>query len=380
MPAKKTIKGQKVKPQTEDISIVFTLIPTDLIDDNPYNSRRFYLDNEVDELGDSLEAFGLRQVPTGRKKDGRYQIAFGHKRLRAFRRNAKKDPKHEPPWTQMPVLVKELTDQQMFDYSLEENLRRSDVTPIGIARAIEKFTFDHPEVLDKDIAKAHNMSESNVSNMRRVLRLPQQFLDMIDKEEINLTQGRELASLVEREDAEKAMGEVITRLHDPARKYADTVEGIRQAINEYIVENGGEVKTKQTRKKKEAAEVADKNISQEKSAGQKAEPPAAQQPLIKDLPAQPAAEKEQPAAETKAVQPPAPAVEKAATSEAPKVTWTRKIVLEERPDGVAIILQSQGKSMNIQGASGNLESVIKLLPDYLKAAMAEWAGELGPVK
>lgn len=228
MPRKTKIDNVK---SAQEVEITVTLVPTGQIDDNPYNFRKHYPEDEVRKMGESLQEFGLRQVPTGRRtKEGRVQVAFGHVRLRGYRWNEKntggepgsaKDPRQ---WEVMPLILKDLTDEQMFDYAWEENLTRSEVSRLDVARAIDNYCRAFPNVLDKDIAKRHNMSEANVSNMRRVLRLPEIFLTKIEEGAMSFTQGRELLALEGFANAESLMSMAL------AQTIPNTVEALHKSI------------------------------------------------------------------------------------------------------------------------------------------------------
>ncbi len=241
------------------VEVKVTLVPIEQIDDNPYNPRQSYVQDEIEAMGDSLITFGLREVATGRRKDGRVQLAFGHKRLRGFRRNEKTvSEKKRDQWKVFPLIIKDLTDTQMFDYALVENLQRSDVKPIEIARALAKFTEDNPTVKDKEIAKKHGMSEANISNMRRVLRLPQKFLDMINEGVISFTQGRELLTLEKKACADQLMGESIAYVLDGS--FPNTVEGLQGAIKKTL----DKYFSTEEKKRPENKPDTGTNISQEK--------------------------------------------------------------------------------------------------------------------
>ena len=107
---KKITKPENVKSQEQEVQITVTLVPTEHIDDNPYNMRMSYPQDEVKKMGVSLQTFGLRQVPTGRRtKEGRVQLAFGHVRLRGFRdnqENAPGDVAQRSQWKVMPLVLK----------------------------------------------------------------------------------------------------------------------------------------------------------------------------------------------------------------------------------------------------------------------------------
>jgi len=212
-------------------------IPLELIDDNPYNPRKHYPQAKVKEMAQSLREVGLRQAPEGRHVDGRVQLAYGHMRLRGFRENQKREPSPEnEKWKMMLVHVKEISDQDMFHYSMEENLRRTDITPIEVARCIEAFSEMFPDVTEKDLGKKHNMSEANVSNMKRVLRLPEKILEKIDDVTITFTQGRELLIFERFENAQNLMRSALDGLKIGNKAYGEpnTVDGLQKSIHSVI--------------------------------------------------------------------------------------------------------------------------------------------------
>jgi len=208
-------------------------IALEVIDDNPYNPRKHYPQAKVKEMAQSLWEVGLRQVPEGRHVDGRVQLAYGHMRKRGYLYNQKKDPER---WKMMPVNVKEISDQDMFHFSMEENLRRTDITPIEVARCIEAFSQMFPDVTEKNLGEKHGMSEANVSNMKRVLRLPEKILEKIDDGTITFTQGRELLIFEPFENAENLMRSALDGLKTGNKAYGhtNTVEGMQLAVHDVV--------------------------------------------------------------------------------------------------------------------------------------------------
>ena len=164
-------------------------VKVDLIDDNPYQPRGVYHKEDIDKLMASIKTNGLLQVPLARQVNGRVQLGFGHLRKRAFLKLAKEDPEK---WGTMPLEILELSDAQMAIFALEENLKRRDITPIDTARAVDKYLVDFPDQTEQELATKLNMTQGNISNMRRVLRLPAKVTDRIDEGRINFTMAREL--------------------------------------------------------------------------------------------------------------------------------------------------------------------------------------------
>lgn len=204
-------------------------IPLDLTDDNPYNPRTYYAKDKTDELAHSIKTIGILEVPTARQVDGRYQLAFGHRRKRAYEKLAKTDKKY----AEMPLNIAKLTDEQMFYYAMEENIKRGDLKPIEVARGIDAFLKANPKVTEQEVGEELGLAQASVSNMRRVLTLPDLILEKIDKEIINFTMGRELLVFADLEDARNLMSETIKNLNfeNKSGGFPCTVEGIQKSID-----------------------------------------------------------------------------------------------------------------------------------------------------
>jgi len=222
-------------------------IRLELIDDNPYNPRTHYDTDKIKDLAASIKEVGLRQVPEARKIGERYQIAYGHRRLRAYRGlNITGIIANDDSWDTMPLDVKEISDQQIFQYALHENMNRSELKPLELARSIENYFIVFPKETEAALAKNLHMNQPTISNMRRVLKLPEKILGKIDSERINFTMARELLILqglhaknainIEFNDSD-LMHEVIEKTVAPGTlaRSADavpcTVEGISKAID-----------------------------------------------------------------------------------------------------------------------------------------------------
>lgn len=174
-------------------------VPYDKIDDNPYQPRSSYPTTKIEELAVSIAHHGMRQIPEARENGDRYQLAFGHMRKRAFGKLIKKPPAYGTPDVKdllkaksMPLDVKEITDKQMVEFAIEENLRRTDISTMDTAKSIELYLKTFKDETVTSAAAKFNMSQPNVSNMLRVLKCPQEVLDKIDSGKINFTMAREL--------------------------------------------------------------------------------------------------------------------------------------------------------------------------------------------
>jgi len=207
-------------------------IELDRIQDNPYQVGSYHR-KDIEDLAHSIKIYGLLQVPPGRRKDGDVELCFGHLRKRAFAKLAKKDPLK---FGKMPVDIRDLSDNQMALFALEENLKRRDITPIELARAVDNYLNRFLEKTEVEVAEYLNMTKGNVSNMRRVLKLPEKIIEKIDSGKINFTQGRELIILEKLEHSEELMTTAILGIRTESMGFghANTVEGMQQAVHDVI--------------------------------------------------------------------------------------------------------------------------------------------------
>ena len=150
------------------------------------NQPRTYFDPEaLSELAESIKTHGLLQPIVVRPMPGgTYQIVAGERRWRACR---------EAQLTTVPVIIKELDDKQTMELALIENLQRKDLNPIeealGYKRLIEEFKLTQEQVSDR-VGK----SRSAVTNLLRLLALPEKMLEALEKGLITQGHARALLS------------------------------------------------------------------------------------------------------------------------------------------------------------------------------------------
>ncbi|MBA7468395.1 Nucleoid occlusion protein [subsurface metagenome] len=164
-------------------------VDPETIKDNPYQPRSYYPTKMIAEIAHSIEQIGLIHIPTGRQVDGHYELAEGHLRKRAFIKLKKNNPKK---FGEMPLNIRDISDKDMAIIVLEENLRRQDITPLEQARAVDMYLINFSDVTETALAKVLNMTQGNISNMRRVLKCPDEVLQKIVDGRINFTMAREL--------------------------------------------------------------------------------------------------------------------------------------------------------------------------------------------
>ncbi len=136
-------------------------IPLRLIDDSPFNSRVIYGEKEVSTLASSIEKVGLLCPISVRAVGERYQIVYGHRRIRAARILG---------WEAIDAEIKEFNDKQMMCASLVENIERADLCDFEKANSFRQL-HDKFKVTCAEIGDLVGYSESHINNFIRMTEL-----------------------------------------------------------------------------------------------------------------------------------------------------------------------------------------------------------------
>jgi len=161
-------------------------LPIDLIQRNPDQPRRYFAEAKMQQLIDSVKKQGVLQPILVRPIVGttKYQLVAGERRWRAAGQAGLHD---------IPVYVRELSDRQVAEIALVENIQRVDLNPIEEGRGyhILMKQFHHTQ---EDVAKAVAKSRSHIANTVRLLDLPESIQDHLVKGELTAGHARALLS------------------------------------------------------------------------------------------------------------------------------------------------------------------------------------------
>ncbi len=152
---------------------------------SPWQPRRLVPDDGIEELAQSIREKGILQPLVVRTKGEGYEIIVGERRWRAAQRAG---------LTKVPVLLKEATDQEVLELALIENLQREDLNPLEEAEAFQRLITEFAytqEVLAQRIGK----DRSSVANTLRLLRLPEEVKDALERNAISMGHARALLAL-----------------------------------------------------------------------------------------------------------------------------------------------------------------------------------------
>ena len=150
---------------------------------NPYQPRRTFDKKGIEELAESIKENGLLQPIILRKgKLVGYELLAGERRLQAC--------KHAK-LTYIPAIIRQYTDQEMMTLSILENIQREDMNPIDEAFAVKNI-LDKTKLTHEDISKILGKSRSYITNLIRILKLPDSVLDALKENKITLAHARTL--------------------------------------------------------------------------------------------------------------------------------------------------------------------------------------------
>jgi ParB family chromosome partitioning protein len=129
---------------------------------NPEQPRVDFPEQEINELSESIKALGVLQPILVRPWQGSYQIVAGERRFRASIRAG---------LSQVPVLIKELSDRDTFEVALVENVQRLNLNPLEEARGYQRL-MDEFNLNAQEVAARVGKDRATVANLVRILRLP----------------------------------------------------------------------------------------------------------------------------------------------------------------------------------------------------------------
>lgn len=213
-------------------------LPIALLAPTPLQPRRIFSDEAISDLAASIHEKGILQPLLVRPAaDGRrYEIVAGERRWRA----AQKAKVHDAP-----VIVRELTDEEVLQVAIIENVQRENLSPVEEARAYRDLNrqFGHNQ---EAIAKMVGKSRSHVANLMRLLGLPKAVLDRMDEGALSMGHARALIGA-----------------DDPARLAKKVIgQGLSVRQTEKLARDGGGEKSRRRKTTKDAdTRALEKSIS-----------------------------------------------------------------------------------------------------------------------
>ena len=233
IPEKKGAAKKETKSVSELEKGPASVININKIEPNRLQPRKEFKEDALQELADSIKQFGVIEPLVVQDRDDHYEIIAGERRWRAAKIAGLKE---------VPAVVKKLTEQEIVEISLIENLQREDLNPIEEAmaykRLLEEFHLKQDEVADR-VSK----SRAAVTNSMRLLKLTEEVQQMIIDEKISSGHARALIPV----DDAKQQYELAERVFDEKLSVRDI---------EKLVKDLGKEKKEKKKKEEDQALLA----------------------------------------------------------------------------------------------------------------------------
>jgi ParB family chromosome partitioning protein len=189
------IRDSEVAPQVAPLEAPAPPVPIatggplqadiDLLDPSPYQPRTRFSESALEELAQSIRSSGIIQPLVVRKVGARYQLIAGERRWRAAQR---------AELLRVPIVLREVTDEQALELTLVENIQREDLNPIEQARAFQHL-MNQSHLTQDEVASRTGKDRATVANSVRLLALSPTFLEWIEEGKLTAGHGRALLAV-----------------------------------------------------------------------------------------------------------------------------------------------------------------------------------------
>lgn len=160
-------------------------INLDEIRSNPYQPRKTFNEESLNELAESLKEHGLLQPIIVKKSIKGYELIAGERRTKAAKLAGFKT---------IPAIIKDFDDTQMMELALVENIQRENLNPIDEAMAYENI-IKLSKMTQDEFAKKFGKSRSHVTNMLGLLKLPERTKKYVENGKISMGHARSLSKI-----------------------------------------------------------------------------------------------------------------------------------------------------------------------------------------
>lgn len=201
-----------------------TLIPIKSIRTNPYQPRRYFDEEKLKELSESIITHGLFTPILVRKASKGYELVAGERRMRASKLAGVKE---------IEAILVEFDDEQMMEIALIENIQREDLNVMEEAAAY-KLLMDRLELTQEEVAARVSKSRSHVANISRLLRLPASVQTMVQENKLSMGHVRPLLTLEDSKEIE-AIAKHIYSKKLSVRDTEKYIKKLQQAPNEVVI-------------------------------------------------------------------------------------------------------------------------------------------------
>lgn len=235
----KSISEKKNKTEEKVVLGNGTLVKISKIEPNREQPRKKFDEDALLELSESIKQYGVLQPLLVTDKKDYYEIIAGERRWRAAKMAGLKE---------IPVVIKEFSDQQIVEISLIENIQREDLNPVEEALAYRRL-IDEFHLKQDEIADRVSKSRTAVTNSLRLLKLTPKVQEMIVDEMISAGHARAILGISDPETQEmialkvfdnklsvRETEELVRKILKPSRKKEHSTNPAEDAIYEILEE------------------------------------------------------------------------------------------------------------------------------------------------
>ena len=187
------VEKKEIKPSNDNVLVAnpvdienqVTMVKISMVEPNRNQPRKYFGEDSLYEMAESIKKQGVLQPLLVSNKKDYYEIIAGERRWRAAKIAGKKE---------IPVIIKELSEQEIVEISLIENIQREDLNAIEEAMAYKRL-MDEFHLKQDEIAEKVSKSRTAVTNAMRLLKLDEKVQQMLIDEMISAGHARALISI-----------------------------------------------------------------------------------------------------------------------------------------------------------------------------------------
>jgi ParB family chromosome partitioning protein len=176
-------------------------LPVGSIKPNPFQPRREFDPEALSELAASIEASGLLQPVIVRSTGSGYELVAGERRWRAVQQLG---------WARIPAVVRDVDDRALLTLALIENLQRDDLSPMDEARGYDRLQSEF-QVSQAEVARLVGRNRATVANSLRLLTLPEDVQQLLDRKALSEGHGRALLAIGDDAEISRVAAMVLER-------------------------------------------------------------------------------------------------------------------------------------------------------------------------
>ncbi len=189
---------KKIVSETKEGDIVE--IPLDEIRSNPYQPRKEFDEQSLEEFAESIKEHGIIQPIIVKKSIKGYELIAGERRTRASKIAGKKT---------IPAIVRDMTDEEMMEIALIENIQRENLNPIEEASAFQRI-IETTKMTQEEVAKKFGKSRSYITNILGILNLPEKVKTKVQDGSLSMGHARVLSKLSDETQIEEISNKIIS--------------------------------------------------------------------------------------------------------------------------------------------------------------------------